>query len=108
VTDDLLVWLREQLDEDERAAREAHIPHPWYSADDLSKSHHDGGAGLNDFEADHIARWDPARVLREVEARRRMVEFALRLDYGTDEGDLQRLLALPYSDHPGYRQEWAP
>jgi hypothetical protein len=51
--------------------------------------------------------WDPARVLAECAAKRRIVSFAADLtEEGTD--DLLRLLALPYADHPGYRQEWRP
>jgi hypothetical protein len=68
----------------------------------------------------HIARHDPARVLREVEAKRRIVDLhvaahAQFADYGTPRDgaqdaldDVLRLLALPYSDHPDYRAEWAP
>lgn len=89
-------------------------------------------------DAAHIARHDPARVLAEVKAKRRIVdEYATtcRLrDEATarikaagdspDPGDLdtwdraQReaailegpvtLLALPYADHRDYRVEWRP
>jgi hypothetical protein len=69
-------------------------------------------------------RW-PARVLAECEAKRRIVELlswegpkdglrnrvfgpaadtAFRIGVST----ALRLLALPYADHPEYRQEWAP
>lgn len=57
----------------------------------------------------HIARHDPARILREVAAKRAIIE-KLR------EGDLRkfsglteaiRLLTVPYSDHPNYQKEWA-
>jgi hypothetical protein len=72
--------------------------------------------------AEHIVRWDPARVLREVEAKRRILdEYAAvkRLLELTDENAddrkelryrafVVRLLAAPFSDRPGYRQEWAP
>jgi hypothetical protein len=67
---------------------------------------------------EHIARWDPARVLAEVEAKRRIVEELA--DVPVDDEDLgvgyspewwqgQRILlylALPYADHPDYRGEW--
>lgn len=79
----------------------------------------------------HIARHDPARVLREVEAKRRIIDDALRYEaridgeWGCshdpdeiaagvcpyippDEIDALRLLALSYANHPSYRQEWAP
>lgn len=47
----------------------------------------------------------PARVLAESEAKRRIVEWmcAWQADV-RDEG--LRLLALPYADHPDYREEW--
>jgi hypothetical protein len=73
---------------------------------------------MDSSAAGHIARWDPARVLREVEAKRRLLQqFELRGNSvratvvpatGGVWDDLLRLLALPYADRPGYRQEWAP
>jgi hypothetical protein len=72
-----------------------------------------------DYAATHIAHWDPARVLAECEAKRRVVEL-----HRTDATDPEvivcavclygppcetlRLLALPYADHPDYRPEWRP
>lgn len=82
----------------------------------------------------HIARWDPARVLAECEAKRRIVELhtvdgTVRLR-STDEKvyvcrtcsledeppsgpmewpcDTLRALAAVYADHPDYRDEWKP
>lgn len=79
---------------------------------------------------EHIARHDPARVLVECEAKRRILEVFQRiaaLDYPHsimgDDGrptpvplralvqhhdHLARLLALPYADHPDYGEEWRP
>ena len=80
-------------------------------------------AGLQSpFDArmdDHIARHDPARVLAECEAKRRIVEIHGNgdawCDYCAgyaegmqDECHTGRLLALPYADHPDYREEWKP
>jgi hypothetical protein len=79
----------------------------------------------------HIARHDPARVLAECEAKRRIVEAAVEAQRGTDGWTRERLktdtrsplpewarrdayaealraLALPYADHPDYRQGWKP
>lgn len=76
----------------------------------------------------HIARWDPARVLAEVEAKRRIVEWHRPTsappgylpncegcweDSGMDGAPTYpcrtlRFLALPYADHPDYREEWKP
>lgn len=52
-----------------------------------------------------------ARVLAECEAKRRIVESArssrtFRCEDWADE--VLRLLALPYADHPDYRDEWRP
>ena len=71
---------------------------------------------LRTADGAHIARHDPARVLREVEAKRRIVDVAgRRLDryIGTGaqvafEWLTLRLLALPYDDRDGYREEWRP
>jgi hypothetical protein len=79
------------------------------------------GGWLSD-RVDHIARHDPARVLAEVEAKRRIV--AEHPDYGgygescatCAESDVDlapypcptlRALASVYRDHPGFREEWA-
>lgn len=65
----------------------------------------------------HIARWDPARVLDEVKAKRMVVEVLARcIDHrwtGTyavveETRRVLRALALPYADRPGYQPEWAP
>lgn len=79
----------------------------------------------------HIARHDPARVLREVEAKRQIVELhqeGVSNDLPPDEEPTAegifcmactpvgeppfypcstlRLLALPYDDHPDFQEEW--
>jgi hypothetical protein len=67
--------------------------------------------------AAHIARHDPARVLAEVEAKREVVRLAERAhDYhetfmngfASAMEDALRLYALPFAEHPDYRQEWRP
>lgn len=61
---------------------------------------------------DHIARHDPARVLAECEAKRRIVERCSAVDYAMPSHHLAHGiladLALPYADHPDYRPEWKP
>jgi hypothetical protein len=68
-------------------------------------------------EAAHITRHDPTRVLAECEAKRRIAELHFPRSSNPnicneDEDVLpcqtQRLLALPYVDHPDYRKEWKP
>ena len=64
-----------------------------------------------DGAARHIARHDPARVLAECEAKRRIVELnATKPGRKTTFRRLLTLqtLALPCADHPDYRQEWKP
>ncbi|MFK4801673.1 DUF6221 family protein [Streptomyces sp. MPA0124] len=134
--DDLLQWLRAQLDDDERTARAA-TPGPWewrheygepwqpvadgwldYSGEHISAPGDRAtlfGPGMTPHaDAVHIATHDPARVLREIDAKRQ--QFAACVDYlhDSDEGvdplaaTILRLLALPYADRPGYRDEWRP
>ena len=55
---------------------------------------------------EHIARHDPARVLAECEAKRRIVEMDFER-YG-EQWAVLAALALPYVDHPDYRAEWRP
>ena len=140
---DLARWLGEQLDEDERIALAA--------ADELEGLElggswsYDGhyvetvsertmvAVGSQDFMTpgvgQHIAVHDPARVLREIDAKRQLLKLHAPSDLGTWVGDDEdetpacrtcgnltarfpcrtlRLLALPYADRPGYREEWAP
>ena len=65
---------------------------------------------------EHIAHHAPARVLREVEAKRRILDdyerYAAerrRAMGGWDSREVSPILAalaLPYSDRPGYCEEW--
>lgn len=65
--------------------------------------------------AGHIVRHDPARVLREVAAKRRLLAeasaYSPELEHG-DNGEWAfdlavRALASVWSDHPDYRPEWS-
>lgn len=120
MADELTVWLREQIADDERVARAGEPDHEglWRKL------------GNDGFE-DHILRWQPTRVLAECDAKRRLVELHGPVDVHDDSScrecsdsgwagsvdghspvDLPcptlRLLCLPYSDRPGYREEWRP
>jgi hypothetical protein len=115
----LIEFLRARLDEDEEIARRFERGGPWrvdgnkiygpprWSGADVLVVGHTWG------EVEHIARHDPARVLREVAAKRALVDF---LDpQGAPDGEgryvAERallLLALPYSGHSEYREEWKP
>ncbi len=76
---------------------------------------------MDSAAAGHIVRHDPARVLREVAAMRQLLDFwsasySKPEDFPGPEWDkvranagwTVRLLALPYADHPDYREEWRP
>lgn len=62
--------------------------------------------------AHHIAMHDPETVLAECDARRRVVDELRRTEPHTERhaGLLYaaRCLALPFSAHAEYRQEWKP
>ena len=127
--DDLVTWLRAQLDEDERVAQEAaqSAGEPEWR-DGVLLSGNVKGIDVDEgtvvmgpwsgelFEVgEHIARHDPGRVLVEVAAKRRILDDCA--SYVDDEGDavtdglsvrVIALLALPFVDRPGYRPEWAP
>lgn len=154
--DDLVAFVRRCVDEDERVAREApgpawvraierdgepgkwrgvkaqlvtlppDKPHPLVVGTEVARSDHY-------WVAEHIALWDPARVLAEVEAKRRILDLHAPLaDYkgrvqceycaglchsrsglGCDDPadamypcETVVLLAQPYAGHDGWREEW--
>ena len=137
MTDALVQFLRDRLDDDERAAESA-SPGPWHvnpesdevlAVDDVTVA---DGFALSGQQlratTEHIARHDPARVLAEVESKRWIVEC--HESWVTGNGDTicgrcgrehidgrpgghfpcqtLRLLALPYADHAEYQQDWKP
>jgi hypothetical protein len=151
--DDMITFVRLQLDEDERVAIEAaraiadHTYAPvevdqhaeaarhWHARRWLYQSKV-SAAGEKDWQGgppevtdsvwtevgEHIARHDPARVLREVDSLRKIVDD-LAAVIADDEGmgyysdghsglatakRTLRLLAAIFSDRPGYREEWRP
>lgn len=123
-------FLTARLDEDEAAARNASgaewevddqkHPEAIYadfpgavSISVVSGSRWSGEASVfdNDADAHHIARWDPARVLAEVEVKRTLIRWLngdqIRNFCGYAFGDLAiRVLVRPYVDHPDCREEW--
>jgi hypothetical protein len=133
---DLITWLRAQLDADEQVARAASEP-PWtverasVMHSGPTASHHPDGQRLGRTvvasvgawdlgvptaaDAEHIARWDPARVLAEVDAKRPMLEWIEDLEAKTLNDNLWNidayhpllLLAQPYAGRDGWRTEWA-
>ncbi|WP_329013175.1 DUF6221 family protein [Micromonospora rifamycinica] len=133
--DDLVTWLRAQLDDDERVARAvpdgswtlrtdkdfpvpdvAYPDHTLWLGDRLAGEVGFGDGEIRPSEAAHMVLHDPARVLAEVDAKRRILDE--HDPYGTGHDPCRRnpgrycltarLLALPYADRPGYRDEWRP
>jgi Family of unknown function (DUF6221) len=129
---DLVEFLTARLDEDAAAARDAYYEgQRWiteeegvyrYPDDDLDLVHY----ANRKTDARHIARWDPARVLREVEAKRAVLAEhqsepmrnvawngckVCRDPSGWPQPwpchTLRHIIAV-YSDHPDYQQEWKP
>ncbi|MBF8193274.1 hypothetical protein ITP53_47930 [Nonomuraea sp. K274] len=113
--DDLIAFLRARLDEDEQLAQAADQG-CWTNEYDEFRCR--GGA-----EFEHLLHHSPARVLREVGAKR----LVMAMHEGSHEcSDLDdnclwvelrvcptvKALALPYADHPDYhpdyREEWRP
>lgn len=73
-----------------------------------------GDDGLRHEHAAHVARHDPARVLADCEALRKVVElhwadFDECRECHADDYPCPTLLALalPWRDHPEFREEWA-
>ncbi|MEU0847754.1 DUF6221 family protein [Streptomyces flaveolus] len=125
--DDLVQWLRAQLDADQAKAQavgeetwEARYVDSVNDYPDTATVRLPGGDDVAVMErysmrdAEHIAAWDPARVLREIDAKRRtlirceeamlaaspmLVHFAKQTAWD---------MARPYADRPGYREEWRP
>jgi hypothetical protein len=117
---DLVAFLTARLDEDqwiaEGAARTGVIaPHcgEWLPV-------HFGQGGFDARVDDHLARHDPARVLRETEAKRKILDTVVPLidqmaeriesewghDPRSDPWQLEKILAAVWSDHEGFRDEW--
>lgn len=100
--DDLIPWLRAQIDRDAQSAQA--LPH-----------------AIGHVES----RWSPARLLAQCEAYTRILDEVvprineqddrIEREWGSyDEGPhdeselLIKLVASAYRHHPGYREEWRP
>ncbi|MEU8158124.1 DUF6221 family protein [Micromonospora sp. NPDC048986] len=121
---DLITWLRAQLDEDERLAKAVPmvrwhhdvIPdrsgpdHVLLIGDRVVSAGYAEDDPLRPEEVGHIVRHQPSRALAEVDSKRRILAMVQRwLDAGYPTMDAALwLLALPYADRPGYRDEWRP
>lgn len=123
-------FLLARIAEDEAVAREADGRAWWIAdGDEWGSNVHDEATGkvvadqISDRHAAHIVRHDPARVLAECEAKRRVIEYSWgdrlsiegewgsgrsreEMDAKDDVPDVVRALAAIYAEHPDYREEW--
>ena len=122
--DDLIAFIGERLDEDQRLAQAAQLPNtergggPSWTATsgvdgvDGPVLYRDGDIP-SEAQEQHMARHDPARVLADVAAKRGAVDVcAHNLEFEEHGYTLAervlRALASTYADHPDYRAHWAP
>lgn len=129
--DELITFLRARLDEDERTARSTmwdgseNVP-DWHLS--ASATVETGGDTLyvgDRTVANHIERHDPARVLRDIEAGRRILSLYVAsrerdewMRQATGEaptalataayGEALKALALSHADHEDYQEAWRP
>jgi hypothetical protein len=144
--DEMVAFVRRCLDEDERVAQAASVG-PWRASPSIRSVYGPGSAvvnmpgplpdwatyvvppdsegseGIEPANAEHIAHWDPDRVLAEVKAKRRILDIHHRVDCKHErrfgpEGDCAECgneypcitvteLAQPYAGQDGWREEWA-
>lgn len=103
---DLTEFLAARLDEEERIANAA-------TRAGLGIDIGPDGHVVSDYPdvQDHFATWNPARVIREVEAKRALLATAETAYYAADHyayDQIRAALAAVYSDHPDYDPAWAP
>ncbi|MFJ9456888.1 DUF6221 family protein [Kitasatospora sp. NPDC101447] len=115
---DVVAFLRARLQDDWDSARDAMTSSGHWRAE-RTVVVLDTGAEIADVflgPADHIARFDPARVMAEVDAKRAVVDAHDRPP-GNDNAPAAfrdglrtavLLLASVYADHADYREEWRP
>lgn len=127
---DLIGFVEARLADDERVARAAGW-HRWtlgivYGTVMAFSNAKIVARDCREYDAEHLARHDPARVLREVEAKRRLLAAH---DIQREPSDFEgrkyvviwcatcgepgfclsvKLLAAPYADHADFRPEWSP
>lgn len=135
----IVAFVTARLDEDVTSARAAAVYHGkrWHAGDTIDPSEgtvsifdEDGANVLAMWvlpgDAAHIARHDPARVLREIEAKRAVLAwyadavdasevFREKLGTGTHMAvaaesylNVIRGYAAAWSDHPDYQEGWKP
>ena len=109
---DLIAFLRARFDEEEAIALAA-CGDPgcgvWAAVEGGVDFDQYEVGGIHPATAAHIARHDPAHVLRDIAVKRRIVEYCdnwRRDEFET--GPILELLVLTYADHEAFREEWKP
>ena len=113
--DDLVQFLRARLDEDAAAASQCAGDGQW-----TPEAIAFYGPDLSPEVRGHMARHDPARVLAEVDAKRKLLTEYEEVQHDEDASyewaggwtnglrHAAALLALPYATPPDYRDTWRP
>lgn len=115
MTDDLIAFIRARYDDEERAARrvldlesdEFEYEYEWSRH---SRHKVSGGSGRMSLPGAS----SPTDRLAEVDAKRRILDWLDSVDriadaaevFGIDVAEARRLLALPFAQHPEFRDEW--
>jgi hypothetical protein len=125
---EFIEFIRARLAEDETAARDAGLLQWTFRSDDPCEgwpsSVGEAGKPFRLLSCDrengpHVARHDPLRAMREVEAMRRVADLAAKAHEWTHSSagatagyaaaiinDTLRALAVIWADHPDWRPEW--
>jgi hypothetical protein len=139
--DELIAFLRKEIALDERIAlavqdNSAPFDGQWKVDGEALRTYNDwvlayrqDGKPFRPGVLDHIAHFDPARQLREVKAKRAIIDGCIEVigrrdlarygEFGllkddpdalavTLAVDTLHLLAVPYADQPDYRKKWRP
>lgn len=130
MADEFARFVYARLDEEVALARAA-SPGPWHVSEEFNEVlAADGTTVANKFApgseklratAEYIAHNDPPSALFELGLKRQLVDRAAQTrawavgEAGAIAGPavilangILRLIALPYADHPDYREEWKP
>lgn len=117
----IVEFLKQRIAEDEALAEAAIDDHPHWLAMGHDLYQYEGGVSSGYLAVDrrapqgveHIANWDPARVLAECQAKRAVIATHERQTFDDDPDAwivlseiLLRHLAAVYADHPAYDPAW--
>lgn len=117
--DELVAWYRQQLDDDERASKNAGWDDPqWFfepsrarvvTSKQRTVVSHSDGSWMLESDGHHIARHDPAAVLADVAAKKKLLaalEDMAQDEYNPWAWNHIAILASAYRHRPGWKQKW--